>query len=139
VVERLLGRYLRELGTRAAAERPARGREHEALHRLRRAPLEALEERRMLAVDGKEPSPTPLPGARCEVASRHEALFIGEREVDPGLERGERRRQAGEADDGIQDDVRLGRADERVERGIAVDRHMPDAPDLCDLAGLVSP
>jgi hypothetical protein len=48
-----------------------------------------------------------LPCTEREVAGRDEALLVGKRERDASLERPERRRQAGEADDGVQDDVRL--------------------------------
>ena len=43
------------------SERPAGRGEHDRLDGIRRVPVEALEERRVLAVDGnQQPSPTPV-------------------------------------------------------------------------------
>ena len=61
----------------------------------------------MLAVDRQDPSAAPLLRRDGEVARRNEALFVRECEVDAMLERPERRVNAGEADDGVQDDVGL--------------------------------
>ena len=68
----------------------------------------------MLAVDGKEEPSTPLPRFERELAGSDEALLVGQRERDAPLERPERRGQAREADDGVQDDVRLGHVQERT-------------------------
>ena len=62
----------------------------------------------MLAVDRQEQPSPPLLRCERELAGSDEALLVGERERDAALERPERRREAREADDGVQDDVRLG-------------------------------
>ena len=105
--ERLLGRDVLELGARAAAERAAGAGEDERVDLLRLASLEALEERRVLAVDGQDPAAAPLPRGESELAGGDEALLVREREVDAALERPERRVDSGEADDGVEDDVGL--------------------------------
>ena len=61
----------------------------------------------MLGVDGEQQASTPLLRGERELAGRDEALLVRERERDTALERPERRADAGEADDRIQDDVRL--------------------------------
>ena len=88
-------------------------------------PVEALEERRVLAVDGQEQPSSPLPGREREVAGRDEALLVRERERDAALERPQRRADAGEADDGVQDEVGLGRVEELRE--VAADLDVLDA------------
>ena len=69
----------------------------------------------MLAVDREQKPSTPLPRFERELAGRDEALLVGQRERDAPLERPERRREAREADDGVQDDVRLGHVQQRRE------------------------
>src|SRR2546430_11889537 len=69
--------------------------------------LETLVRGRMLTVHREQsPSPTPL-GCGSQIACRHQALFVRQRKVDPSFQRPERRRQAGEADDGVENDFRL--------------------------------
>ena len=80
-----------------------------AVHLLGPPFLEALEERRVLAVDRQDPAAAARLRRGRELAGRDEALLVREREVDAVLERPERRVDAGEADDGVQDDVRAGR------------------------------
>ena len=60
MIERLLGRHVLELGARAAAERAAGTGEHERVDLRGLAPLQALEERRVLAVDREDPA-APAP------------------------------------------------------------------------------
>ena len=69
----------------------------------------------MLAVDREQPASAPLLRGERELAGGDEALLVGEREVDAVLERPERGRQAGEADDRVQHDVRLGPLEQLVE------------------------
>ena len=71
-------------------------------------PVEALEEGRVLAVDGQEQPSSPLPGSDCEVAGGDEALLVRERERDAALERPERRADSREPDDRVQHEVGLG-------------------------------
>ena len=103
--ERLLRGHVRELVARAAAERPAGRGEDEACDASPVTSLEALVERRVLAVDRQEQaSPTLLRG-EGELAGGDEALLVRERERDAVLERPECRPDARESDDGVQDDV----------------------------------
>jgi hypothetical protein len=123
--ERLVGPDVLKLLAPAAAERPAGGGQHERAHRLGGAALEALEDGRVLAVDRQEqaaPAPLRLPG---EVAGRDEALLVRERERDAVLECPERRVDAGEAYDRIQDDIRPGHLEQRNR--VAADLHVLDA------------
>ena len=71
------------------------------------ATLEALEERGVLRVDGQQSSSTPLLRGEGERSGGDKALLVRKRERDAALERPERRADAGEADDSVQDDVRL--------------------------------
>ena len=82
---------------------------------LRRVPVEALEERRMLAVDGQEQPSSPLPCRDGEISGRDETLLVCEREGHAPLERPQRRADPGEADDGVQDEVGLGCVEELRE------------------------
>ena len=61
----------------------------------------------MLGVDRQQQPSSPLLRCERELARGDEALLVREREIDAGLERPEGRRQAGEADDGVQDDIGL--------------------------------
>ncbi len=127
--ERLDRAHVGEVGAGAAAERPARGGEHERVNGVRRLPVEELKRGRVLGVDREQaPSPAP-PGGHRQVAPRDEALLVGERQVDAVLQGPEGCRQSGEADDGVEDDVRLGAVEQLRqvtadlgERGQAVDR-----------------
>ena len=62
----------------------------------------------MLAVDREKTSAAAVPRSECKVAGRDEALLVRERQCHSVLERPERRSDSGEADDGIQDQIRLG-------------------------------
>ena len=123
--ERLVDRHALELRARAAAERPAGRGEHETGDRVRLAALEALEERRVLAVDRQQQATAPLPRPDRELAGGHQALLVRERERHSVLERPERRADAREADDGVEDDV--GRAPLEERDGIAADLDVLDA------------
>ena len=72
------------------------------------AALQALEGGGVLAVDRQQPASSPLPRRERELAGGDEALLVREREVDAALERPERHRQPGEADDRVEHDVGLG-------------------------------
>ena len=119
----------RELVARAAAERAAARRQHEALGPPE---LGALEDRRMLAVDRDQLAPAARARLERELARGDEALLVRERERDAALERPHRRREPGEADDGVQHDVRLGPLEQlgRIASGLRqrrepVDRRRP--------------
>ena len=100
-------RDLVELGRRAAAEGAAAGRHDQRLDRVGAPRPRAA---------GAAPSARSRPGSSCappraerlahERAARDEALLVGERDVDAGLERRQRRVQPGRADDGVEHDVR---------------------------------
>ena len=102
---------------------------------VRSPAVEELEGGRVLASrPGSSRPPPRRQAARREVAAGDEALLVGEREVDAVLQGPEGCRQPGEADDGVEDDVRLGAVEQLRqvaadlgERGQAVDR--PVAPD----------
>ncbi len=87
VSERIVGCYVLELRSVAAAERSARGGEHDGVDRLRGTALQALEERRVLAVDRQEPPSSPLQRCERQLAGCNQALLVREREIDPALER----------------------------------------------------
>ena len=73
-----------------------------------RPAFEALERPRVLAVDGDEtPSPALL-RVESKISGRDEALLVCEREIDAALERPQRCGQTGEADHGVQDEIRCG-------------------------------
>jgi hypothetical protein len=78
------------------------------VHRLGRAPFEQLEGAGVLRVDGHDTPSTPLPGRTGELPACDEALLVRKRQIDPALERPEGRGQSREADDRIEDHVRLG-------------------------------
>src|SRR5439155_11165892 len=86
-------------------------------------------DRRVLAVYGEEKAAAAPLRRERELAGRDEALLVRECERDAVLERPERRRQAGEADDRVEHDVRPGALEQLGEiaaglreRGQAVDR-----------------
>src|SRR5215210_290441 len=103
----LLRRDVYELVPRAAAEGAARAGQHERVDLLPRTTFEALERGRMLAVDREQQASPTLSRLERELARGDEALLVRERERHSALERPERRRQAREADDGIQHNVGL--------------------------------
>src|SRR2546425_9206695 len=105
--QRLLESYVLELVAPPAAERTAGGGEHERLDGLGRVALEALKRRRVLAVDREQETAAALPRCERELAGGDEALLDGEGEGDTTLERPDRRVHAGEADDRVQNNVRL--------------------------------
>ena len=108
VRERFLRGDVLELVARAAAERAARRGQDERVYLFRGSAFEALERGGVLAVDRQQPPSAPLASGEREVTGGDEALLVREREVDAALERPDRDRQAREADDRVQDDVRLG-------------------------------
>ena len=97
-----------QIPARTSAERPTGGGEHEGVDLVGRPAFEALERPRVLAVDGNEtPSPALL-RVEGKSSGRYEALLVREREIDAALERPQRCGQTGEADHGVQDEIRCG-------------------------------
>ena len=123
--EGLLGRDVRELVGGEPTKRAAARGEDEA---LRLAVERALEDRRVLAVDRDQVALAAGSGLQRKVAGRDEALLVREGERDAVLERPHRRNQAGEADDGVQHDVRLGALEQlgRVSPGLSQRRQPVD-------------
>ena len=116
--ERLLGGDPGEVG--AAAEGPARGGQDEPLDRARRLGADQLVERRVLGVDRDDPRAGRLGERHDQLAADHQALLVGEREVDALGERDDRRAEAGGADDRVEDQVGLGAR--------AISSRMPSSP-----------
>jgi hypothetical protein len=67
----------------------------------------------VLAVHGQEQSSSPLPGRERKPAGGDEALLVRKREVDAVLEGPEGCRNAGEADDRVEDEIGLGGFEQR--------------------------
>ena len=126
--ERLLHAGLRELVAGPASERAARAGEHDALEVL--APLAAHRhrERGVLGVDGQQPLRLALDEVGHELAADDEALLVRERERLARLQRRERGRQPGRADERVQHHVGLGLAREALGRVGTLDRSRPRAP-----------
>ena len=99
----------RELVARAAAERPAARGQDEVTAPARRARAHWKSAECSLSTGISSPSARAARRER-ELAGGDEALLVRERERDPVLERPHRRREPGEADDRVQDDVGLRRA-----------------------------
>ena len=70
-----------------------------------------------------------------EVAADDEALLVGERQLDPLAERDDRRAEAGGADDGVEDDVRLRAQDELADALLAGEDSALPARPLRQLGG----
>ena len=117
MVERLLDPDAREV--RAAAEGPTRGGEDQPLDRSRPLGADQLEERRVLGVDRQESRPGRLGQSRRQLAADHQALLVGERQVDARAERGDRRAQPGGADHPVEDEIRLGCGDQLAHAVLA--------------------
>ena len=113
------GRHLGQLGRRAPAERAAAGRHDQRLDRVGLLARQQLLQRRVLGIDRQQLRAAARERLPHERAARDEALLVGERDVDAGLERGQRGVETRRADDGVEHDVRpaLGRPAARRPRG----------------------
>src|SRR6185436_7301917 len=89
------------------AERSAGSGQHQRMHYVRGLALEALEGSGVLAVDRQQPASSTSPRRGRQLACRHEALLVRKGQIGTPLERPEGRRQACEADDSVEDEVRL--------------------------------
>ena len=110
VVERLGDAYGAEIV--AAAEGAAGGGDQQAVDGAGSLGADQLVERRVLGVDRQEPRSRRLGERHHQLAAEHQALLVGERDVDPGAERGDGRAEPGGADDAVEDEVRLGCRDQ---------------------------
>ena len=110
VRERLLARHVAEVA--AAAEGPARRGQHEPVHRARRLGVDQLVERRVLGVHGNEQRPGRLGERGDQLAADHEALLVGEREVDALGQRDDRRAEPRRAEDRVEHHVGARRRDQ---------------------------
>ena len=103
--QRLLGRHVREVGERSAAERPAAGRHDQRLDRVDVLGRQQLLQRRVLGVDRQQARAAARERRAHERPARDEALLVGERDVDAGVERRQRGLEPGRPDDRVEHDV----------------------------------
>ena len=89
-----------------AAERPAARGHDQRLDRLGLLARQQLVQRRVLGVDRQQLRAAARERLAHERAAGDEALLVGERDVDAGLQRRQRRLEPGRADDGVEHDVR---------------------------------
>ena len=137
VRERLLDRHVLELGARAAAERAARGGQHELVDGARPLAGQQLVQRRVLGVDRDERGAGRLGQRGDELAADDQRLLVGQREVDALAERGDRRPEAGRADERVEDEVGAG-ARRRARRAPAAPASTsPSGPRLGRAGGRV--
>ena len=113
-----------ELGSRLAAERPAAGGEQDSPHLVRGAGAQRLVDGGVLRVDGHDLAAAASPLLGDDRTAGDETLLVGQREALAVGQRRERRRQAREADDRIEDDVGLGQRRQRRQRVRCVDAEM---------------
>ena len=105
MLERLLDGDAGKLPDRGLAERPAGRGENEPPHRLRRAALEALKNRRVLAVHRQHADAVFAGLSHHDFTGHHENFLRRHGDVLAGADRGQGRLQPGGADDGDQHDV----------------------------------
>jgi hypothetical protein len=108
VLERLLGGDVGELVQRQLAERPAGGREPDGLDLSVRADAQALVDGVVLAVDGQDGDVALAGGGGEDFAGGHHALLVGQADGLAGQDGGVGGFEAGDADDGRDDEIRLG-------------------------------
>ena len=105
------------------SERAARGGQHDRVDRAARAwPSRHWKSAECSLSTGQQQPSAPLPGLQRQIAGRDEALLVRERERDAALERPQRRADAGEADDGVEDEV-----------GLGASRSSVTSPPTCDV------
>jgi hypothetical protein len=90
---------------RPAPERAARRCQHQRLERLRGSALQALLQRRVLAVDRQQQTAAAAHGGGHQLAARHQALLVGEGQIAARVERRHRGLEPGGANDRVQHDV----------------------------------
>ena len=134
VRERLRRGHAGQLLAALSPEGAARRGQHQGFDCCGRSVFQALEQGGVLAVDRQQPASSPLPRVQRQRACCDEALLVREREIGAALERPQRRGQAREADDGVEDDVRLG-ALEQLDEVAADLRQRREAVDRLRAGG----
>ena len=104
---RTLRRHMRHLLARHPAERTARGRQHEALHRMPLALVEGREDGTVLAVDRDQRATALGNGGNEKRPGRYQTFLVGQRDIGPACGGRQRRRQPGRADDRRHHQIRL--------------------------------
>ena len=110
-----------ELGSRRAAERPTAGGEQDAAHLVRGTGAQRLVDGGVLRVDRHDLAAAVSPLLGDDRPAGDEALLVGQRESLAVRQRRQRGGKAGEADDGVEDDIGLGQRSQRRERVGRVD------------------
>ena len=119
VIQRVLPRGVGDALPRPGAKRAAARRDEQAAHVAARTRAEALEDRRVLTVDGDDLSATLRARGGRQLAGDHQRFLVRQRHPLSGGECGERRIESRGANDRIQHDVHV-RAERRLdERALA--------------------
>ena len=134
VRERLSGRDIGQVGSRAAAERSARRRHPQARHLARVFAQKALVDGAVLGIDGHE-APRLGGHRHDEVAAHHERLLVRERQHLVSCERLVAGAQAGRAHQRVHHDVGLGQAHE-AHHGVGTEPERPFAARVVTRHGL---
>jgi len=119
----------------AAAKGAAGGGDDEALDRAGLLAVDQLVERRVLGVDRQQPGAGRLGQRHHQLPAEHQALLVGERDVDSGGEREHGRAEPGGADDPVEDEVGIGCRDQLAHTLLA-DEHAPLPRRSCLRRGL---
>ena len=114
--QRLLDGDVRQFRACATTKRTARGGDHERCDLLAWQLAKALLERGVLGVDRQDQSAASTGRGQHELASRYEALFVGEREIKAGVQRRQARLEPCRTHHGIEDEVGTTLGDECGER-----------------------
>ncbi|MNX91816.1 hypothetical protein D3C86_1239270 [compost metagenome] len=88
-------RDIGHLVARPGTERPAGGRQHDALHGLLMFARQALEDCAVLAVNGDQPAAALLDRAQKNITSRNQAFLVGEGYICAAPRGCQRRRETG--------------------------------------------
>ena len=134
VGERLLAGHPLELLRAPAAEGPAAGREDEALDAPGALGADQLVEGRMLGVDRNHPRARGFGQRGDELTADHEALLVGEGQVDPLAEGRDRRPESGRPDERVEDEVAV-RARDQLDEALGPGEHPASGPALGGVRG----
>ena len=127
--ERLVRRHPGEVG--AAAERAAGCGEHQSLHVPRWLGGDQLVKRRVLGIDRDDARVGGLGERGDEVPSDHQALLVGEGEIDPLRESDDRRSEPGRPHHAVEHQVGAGGRDQLADSLLAgEDAAVPGPPGL---------